>query len=341
MKWAKEARNKVEKEGDLELNSSLKLTLIFSYLTEEDAEIQCSKAELLNAGIKKLIRLAQKKLPSGVSHAAAVKIERRWVTALLPQRELLQALAYAYVRIYESCQSLAKQFNEEIDRSIPDGHFFSGIQDATRQVGYIKLSDLNVHSVRTENFRIDPQFKPPAAIAEAFNSIHVGLVWPEDIEGVLKYYEEMATLTFSHFGNHVPMLFLFDKSWRPIDMLSTEFQDQADKFIFWRHVADRIAMLNACGLVWISESWIRSIDNSGSTAIKDMPIKGERLHVVAIDSTGQRRLSGWDILRKPNEEKPTLVPIADADKAEKGMALYYLVPALRAMGVDNIEFLSR
>lgn len=77
MRWAKEARNKVEKEGDLDLYSSLKLTLVFSYLTEEDAEIQCSKAELLNAGIKKLIRFAQKKLPSGVSHAAAIKIERR------------------------------------------------------------------------------------------------------------------------------------------------------------------------------------------------------------------------------------------------------------------------
>jgi len=340
MRWAKEARNKVEKEGDLDLNSSLKLTLVFSYLTEEDAEIQCSKAELLHAGIKKLIRFAQKGLPSGVSHAAAVKIERRWVTAALPKWELLQALAYVYARNYDCCESLAKQFHEEIDKSIPESRFFNGIQSETRQVRYIKLNDLDVHSIKTETIKIDRQFKPPAAVADAFMSIHADRQWPGDIDGILKYYEEMATLTFSHFGNHVPMLFLFDKSWRPIDMVSTQFQDQADKFIFWRHVADRIAMLRASGIVWISESWIRSIDRSGATAIKDMPIKGERLNVVAIDDAGHRRQSGWAIIRQP-DQKPTLQSVADTDETEKDMIPYYLVPALRAMGVDDIEFLSR
>lgn len=340
MRWAKEARNKVEKEGDLDLNSSLKLTLVFSYLAEEDTEIQCGKAELLYAGIKKLIRFAQKGLPSGVSHAAAVKIERCWVTAALPKWELLQALAYVYARNYDCCESLAKQFHEEIDKSIPNSGFFNGIQSETRQVRYIKLNDLAVHSIKTETVKIDRQFKPPAAVADAFMSIHSNHQWPGDIDGILQYYQKMAALTFDHFGSHDPMLFLFDKSWRLIDMVSAQFQDQADKFIFWRHVADRITMLKASGLVWISESWVRSIDRSGVAAIKDMPIKGERLNVMAIDDAGHRRESGWTIIRPPNE-KPTLQSCADTNEIEKGMSPYYLVPALRAMGVDDIQFLHR
>lgn len=340
MRWAKEARNKVEKEGDLDLYSSLKLTLVFSYLTEEDAEIQCSKAELLNAGIKKLIRFAQKKLPSGVSHAAAIKIERRWVTAPLPKWELLQALAYVYSRNYKCCESLAKQFNDKIDKKIPNSHFFSSIQNETRQVRYMKLNDLNLHSTKSETITIDPQLKPPAVFTEQFLSTHANRQWPSNINEIHKYYEEMAILTFNHFGNHVPMLFLFDKSWHPIDMVSTQFRDQADKFIFWRNIADRITMLRASGLVWISESWIRSIDKSGASAIKNMPIKGERLHVMAIDEAGHRCQSGWKILRDP-EGKPTLQSITDTNEVENGMIPYYLVPALRAMGVDDIEFISR
>jgi hypothetical protein len=40
-------------------------------------------------------------------------------------------------------------------------------------------------------------------------------------------------------------------------------------------------------------------------------------------------------------ESQTLQPVADMDEAEKDMIPYYLVPALRGMGVDDIEFLSR
>lgn len=341
MQWAKDARNSIEKEGDLELNSSLKLTLVFSYLAEDDVEIMCSKVELLNAGVKKLIRLAQQKLPSGISDAAAVKIERRWVTALLPQWELLQALAYVYARIFECCQSLAKQLNSKLDDCIADARYFSGLQDETRQVSYIKLNGLNMHSLKTEVISSDRKFKLAPAIQEAFNALHVNRTWPRNLDEVLEYYTNMAKLTFDHFGNHVPMLFLFNENWQPIDMISTHFGDQADKFIFWRHVADQIVTLQACGLVWISESWMRSADRTGNTAVRNMPITGERLHVIALDKSGNRQEAGWDILRKHEETKPTLQQIPADDKIEKDMSPYFLVPALRAMGIKDPEFMAK
>lgn len=342
MQWAKDARNSIEKEGDLELNSSLKLTLVFSYLTEDDVEIICSKVELLNAGVKKLIRLAQQKLPSGISDAAVVKIERRWVTALLPQWELLQALAYVYARIFECCQSLAKQLNSKLDNCIADASYFGGLEDETRQVSYIKLNGLNTHSLRTELISSDRKFKLAPAIQEALNALHVGRKWPSNLDEVLEYYTNMAKLTFDHYGNHVPMLFLFNENWQPIDMISTHFGDQADKFIFWRHVADRIVTFQARGLVWISESWMRSTtDRTGNTAIRNMPITGERLHVIALDKSGNRQVAGWDILREPEETKPTLQQISADDKIEKDMSPYFLAPALRAMGIKDPELMAK
>lgn len=99
MVWAKESRNVIEKEGDLELHSSLQVTLFFSYLEEDDVRVRCGRDELLTAGVKRLERLAHEKLPAGVSSAAGLKIERTWITAKLESTELLQALGYVYSKV--------------------------------------------------------------------------------------------------------------------------------------------------------------------------------------------------------------------------------------------------
>ena len=63
MAWAKNSRNTIEKQGDLEMYSEAKATLISSYIEENDIEFITNES-MLNIGIKKLVRLAQKKLPS-------------------------------------------------------------------------------------------------------------------------------------------------------------------------------------------------------------------------------------------------------------------------------------
>ena len=108
MQWAKDSRNTIEKVGDLELHSSLSATLIIGYLEETDIHVDVGREELIGANIKRLIRFAEKKLPSGVSRDAVVKIERKWVANSLPEWELLTALAYVYGRAREVCQKLAK-----------------------------------------------------------------------------------------------------------------------------------------------------------------------------------------------------------------------------------------
>ncbi|MGZ8173504.1 MULTISPECIES: hypothetical protein [Methylobacter] len=338
MKWAKDARNKIEKEGDLELNSSLNVTLLFSYLEEEDVQIQCGRTELLNASIKKLVRLAQKKLPSGVADAAAVKIERRWVTVSLPGWELLHALIYVYGRIYNCCKSLAQQFGDSLDSSIPNTSSFDTLRDKSRRVRYIKLNGLHEYSVVYENISIDRKFEPPQEIRSAIDTIHVTQSPPVSLSDGLEFYTKMAELTFSHYGNHVPMLFLFNERWQPIDGITTEFADQADKFIFWRNAADRIASLKASGIVWISESWLRKTKTGDTIAIRNMPIFGEQLHVLAIDKSGNRKEVVWEILRDSETKKPTLQMVPSTDQMQFDGTQYFLVPAMRALGLKDPVF---
>src|SRR5258706_14701498 len=51
MIWAKDSRNVIEKEGDLEMHSTLRLTLLSSYRESLDVVIPNSKAEILEANI--------------------------------------------------------------------------------------------------------------------------------------------------------------------------------------------------------------------------------------------------------------------------------------------------
>jgi hypothetical protein len=335
MKWAVQARNEIEKEGDLETNSTLNLTLLFSYLAEQDLVIEIGKAELRNAGVKTLVRLARKKLPAGVADAAVVKIERCWVTATLPNWELLHALVYVYARIFESCGSLARQFGETLDSTIPTAANLEVWRESARRVRYLKLNGLESHSIASNSIPLDGDATPPEEIREGFNKLHTTAGPPTSFEEVMTYYTTMAELTFGHWGNHDSMLFLLDERWRPIDMIGTRFEDQADKFIFWRYIADRITILKRFGLVWISESWIRNVDKTGQAAIRDMPIVGERLGVVAIDKAGNQSHVSWEILRPPEPSKPTLRRVSKPDFQLDAGGQYFLVPAIRAMGLPD------
>ena len=233
MQWAKEARNSIEKEGDLELHSSLTVTLLFSYLVEQDVALECGRGELLGASVKKLVRLARSKLPTGVSDAAAVKIERRWVTATLPSWELLQALGYIYARMLTCCRELATHLGKAIDSSIPDAHHFDRIRDETRQVRFVKLNGMHMHSVASESVAIDHSMEIPPSIRAIFNdSQERPRLQISSLDAALDYYKKMAEATFLHYGNHVFMLFILGHEWQPIDMLSTQFEDQTDKCVF-------------------------------------------------------------------------------------------------------------
>lgn len=338
MQWAKEARNSIEKEGDLELHSSLKVTLLFSYLVEQDVVLECGRGELLGASVKKLVRLARSKLPTGVSDAAAVKIERRWVTATLSSWELLQALSYVYARMLACCRELARHLGKAIDTSIPDASHFDRIRDETRQVRFVKLNGMHMHSVAMESVAIDHSMEIPPSIRAAFDdSQEHPRPKISSFDAALHYYTRMAEATFLHYGNHVFMLFILGDEWQPLDMLSPQFADQTDKFIFWRSVADRITNLKASGIVWIGESWLRRADRSTTVAVRNLPIEGERLTVFGIDRTGAQVQHAWNILRAPKSDKPGLEPIREEDEFNNEES-FFLVPVLRAFSLPDPAF---
>ena len=336
MEWAKDSRNTIEKEGDLELHSTLELTLLFSYLVEQDLKLATGREELLQAGVTRLVRIAQKKLPSHVIGSAAVKIERVWIANSLPNLELLQALSYIYTTLYRACGGLASHLGGRIERLIPGPTALYAAREMTRRVCYVKLSDLKTYYQKTERIRADPDFRPPATMGDAIYELRERMSQANSSEKLHAALAAMAERTFEHDGYHIPMLFLYDKDFKSVDGISVHWSDQAEKFIFWRNVADRVIANRATIIATIGEAWIRDMNGYQDLAVKDLPITGEELYVNLLDSTGSYMCKAWEIVHV-DESKPSLRPRPEGGELAAKVPFYF-APTLRALGLPYPDY---
>lgn len=337
MEWAKDSRNAIEKEGDLELHSTLELTLFFSYLVEQDLKLATGREELLQAGAKRLVRVAQKRLPSHVISSSAIKIERVWIANSLPNLELLQALSYVYTTLYRACQGLASHLRGEIERTIPDPTALYAAREINRRVCYVKLSDLKTYYQKMERIRADSDFRPPATMSDAIYELRERISQANSSEKLHAALAEMAERTFKHDGYHIPMLFLYDKDFKSIDGMSVHWSDQAEKFIFWRNVADRVVANRATIIATIGEAWVRDMKGYQYSPVKDLPIKGEELYVNMLDSTGAYMCTAWEIVRVDDRTKPSLRPHPVGGELAAKVPFYF-APTLRALGLPYPDY---
>ena len=329
MSWAKDSRNQIEKQGDLELHSSLRLTLFFSYLVEQDLQLATGRNELLQAGTKKLVRFARRHLPSHAIGSAAIKIERRWVANSLPGWELLHAFSYIYSTLHKMCAALSAHLGSMLDESLPEPTILYPMRELARQVVYLKLSDLKYHRQHIQRVLADPAYTPPPKIAAA--NLRERLGESSSPESVLGVIAELAQLTFEHDGFHLPMHFLFDESMQVVDFGVAQFADQIDKYIYWRNMADRAVATKATAIASIGEAWIRDNKHYHSLPVAKLPITGERLFVNLLCANGWFHSVNWHIRRTNEAEKPSLELIPDDEFARK--APFVFGPVIRAFGL--------
>lgn len=330
MTWAKDARNVIEKEGDLEMHSSLRTSVLFSYIESQDMVLSTTRTELLKGNLEKLIRFARAKLPPSVADAAVLKIDRRWVANSLPNYELGCALTYAYSRLYEVCSDLASHLGSQLDSSVPHPTSLDPVSNDIAKARYLKLSEPGIGRAVSKRIKVDPNFVPPAQFLELAKEFK-NAPKPTSLSQTVNLFAKLAKATFEHHGNHVPMLLLFDDNWKQIDFLSTQFSDQAEKFLFWRNAADRAAYLRAYALVWVSESWIRDMSEEKNLPIRELPIIGERLHVIGVDITDGHEIVAWNIRRPDTSNELLLEPVSAADDFDGIGNMFFIKPILAAM----------
>jgi hypothetical protein len=330
MLWAKDARNVIEKEGDLDMQSTLRSTVLFSYESNEDMVLETSRKDLLQADIERLLQAALRKLPPGVADAAVLKIQRLWVANSLADCELIYALTYAYSQLHHVCSALAAHLGSVLDISIPHPTEIDPSSNDVAKVRFIKFGKPGISKYSAVRVDADPKYKPPPELVRLKEELDAAPK-PSSLAEIVAARAKMAQFTFKSHGSHVPMLTLYDKDWKQVDFMSAAFADQADKFLFWRNVADRAFYLKAHALVWISESWLRDLKDHHERPIRELPIIGEQLHVVGADASGATEVVAWKINRPNQSDAPVLIRLTPEDVQSKPDRMAFIEPVIAAM----------
>ncbi|WCM94084.1 hypothetical protein M5C99_04950 [Acidovorax sp. NCPPB 2350] len=329
MSWAKDARNVVEKEGDLEMHSSLQLEVLYSYLSDQDTKLDVTRKELLGAGLDTLLKRALEKLPPGIASSAALKIQRKWIANSLPDRELIYALTYAYAQHHRVCSSLASHLNAELDRSVPHPTAMDPASNDVAKVRVMKLAKPGLGRHVSRTIKRSPTYQAPVALLDLKVELDAQPK-PSSLKEVVAQHARIAQVMFELDGYHIPVLALYDEQWRRIDTMSTKFADQAEKFVFWRNVADRAYYLKAYAMVWTCESWMRDMTSAGRLPMHELPLTGEQLLVVGADAADGMEAVSWSIQRPEGSQGPVLERHSDDVNAQH-VRHFFVEPVVAAM----------
>jgi hypothetical protein len=272
MRWLVDARNKIEKEGDLISHSFIRAEIIASYLDEGPTlEI---KAELFQ-GIDDLVKtIPEEVFRKHVSKHGGIRIQRRWIENNLPEYELLDALAIAFGRLAEIVHDCHRQMGLPTPR-IP-------YED---KLGSFDLKD-NDWLMPCMTFHHDPRsllisFEDGATLAfdkiaktidkeaaskaverygaDALSEIPRN---PDSLMDIVQGFFQVARTMFLKDGYHGSITILLREK-RPVRIVQTQASDQFEKYLLMRELAHEVVLTGADALFTINEAWMTAVDDLG------------------------------------------------------------------------------
>ncbi|WP_243038724.1 hypothetical protein [Dyella sedimenti] len=289
MKWLVDARNTIEKEGDLAIHSQLRASIMFSYL-ENGPSIEPPCEGLLFASQNKLWRAWLRMAPESIVDESAIVIDRKWVANTLPDYELTDALLHGFSVLRSAVDAFDSACGQDVSAFAYDS--LPNLSSASRRE-YIKLSTGKVCSFRRGRVSRTPEqlaqlkkevealFVDRSAAAYADASL--------PLRTRLQSFALMASKVFNRDGHHETMYFQTDGNGQITAATGVYFADRIEKYIFWHAMAD-LARIDPDfqGIFFIGEMWYRSAPiGGGLTAISDMPITGEAIALTGATAKGE------------------------------------------------------
>jgi hypothetical protein len=296
MRWMVDARNKIEKQGDLEAHSFVRAEIVASYLNNGPVTDVPAKlfegAGLMLKGIPKKSDLGEHFKKFGT-----LRIQRRWVENSLPDYELLEAVAIAYGRIAEIVHDAHRAIGRDPPITI-DGE--TGEQYAQGRagrlpcmIGHGDARTINISLSDGKRFEFLHQ-SVPLDVEEARKSAEKYGLRPDEIwdregdqETVLNSLFRTARKMTEKDGKHVTMVVMLRGN-KPVRLAEVEFPDQGAKYVVMRGVANEVAKLAADGVILIGEGWRAVFDTSKPyMRAADAPDRVEMLHAVLVRRDGE------------------------------------------------------
>jgi hypothetical protein len=329
MKWMVNARNRIEKQGDLEAHSFVSAEIVASHL-DEGPKIQVP-AKLSYAPLELVKSIPDSMLGDHVKRDGILRIRRRWIENTLPDFELLDAVATAYGQLAQLVYSAHVQMgllgpvttnvdtDEQYLEDDRDGRLpcMIGHEDArTLDVWLANGQPLVFEEIRKEvhlakalefqeRYRVDPakMYAESGKTQDHARSLFAA-----------------ARIMFERDGYHITIAILL-RDGRPAGMRELRPMKHGHKFMMMRALAQEAQKIGANAAILISESWSAPANpDKPYTRAVDSPDRKEFLTATAVSKDGEPIMLLAEILRDGKTTK------LDETREEFGGAHYAFAP---------------
>jgi hypothetical protein len=343
MAWLRSARNFVEKEGDLDIASTAKVSIIASWLDgpyrEFDVPPLASPDEIASM-------FEVEDLPEEVRKEGVLSVERRWVARDLPDHEITDVCAYGYGVLSTLLAEAHQHFGFQMRTFSGETH--AGKHHRTAHLGGRLPCMLVTREARTAHVHLakgklvwlesrEVAFEPGdeqrfRERSEAMTIAPTALA-PRPGDDPLDWgarWSSVARRTLAHDGFHLPLAFLFDSEGNALSGVRMTFEDQAEKYLAFRRLAGDVDRLGAHTVIVISEMWGASVPiaeiGPRMKRASERTDRTESLVVVVATADGRHRsyhspftrdkqgrpvLGETEVIEDKREVFPSLVPLQD------------------------------
>lgn len=291
MAWLHQARNVVVKKGDLEVHSLARAS--FKNWLDWPFGVVKVPPFLTAEGVIAYMMEKTIKLPSHPDDEAVLCVERRWVIADLPTRDLLEVLAHGFAVLSElvadgHARALQQGGNcpemtfETVD-SLPACMRASG----AARTAYLHMKEKEPLDMEIRELPLDPQLAEEASKRYDIQAGSAPQVRTED--DVFNYAEwivETGKRMLAADGRHHAQAFLIRPGER-LKILGWDMPDQESKYVGLREVANEVERIGATAIILANEIWWIPRDKFDGRRAGLHPERKEAFMVVAETASGR------------------------------------------------------
>lgn len=297
MRWAVNARNKVEKQGDLATLSQIRIELVASYAghpstTWAPASVFASLGDIRRS-------IPESLLDDHVRKHGVLCVQRRWVDEELPDHEILDALAHVYGQLAQ----MIVELHHHIGVIIPDGGpgkgehlLLSPLPDGRQKSMEVLEAERTIYIAVRDGREMEigriPKGPPSVKVTRLARKRYgkdawAGLKEARTFAGMAEIFFAEARRVMLRDGYHIPIMLLW-KDLVPLDQIQAWPTDQRAKYMMMRDIAARARQIGANGVTFVSEAWTaRREDLPESGFAAEAERRGEALVMFAATSEGE------------------------------------------------------
>ncbi len=303
MRWCVKARNIIVKQEDLAIRSIAHASIHNNYLFEPI---------ISDIAVDPMVNMSQvaialsKKIPEQHKENGFIRLERQWKVEGL-EIELLSALTHALTVLTALISDVDERKGSSSIYTLPDPKSGKIDHETIKElieehspecmkrfedyrVAWFKLPNLEQYNFEedTKKFNLSDievtrKRYEHTGLEQLFSKISKLTSFSEKIEAFANIAKQMLQTD----GYHIKLVILLFRS-GGIELVTTKFQEQGDKYVFWHKMAKKVRRKGAKELISIGEAWVYSLDDKIKYADPSLiPNKEEVLLISGVSETGE------------------------------------------------------